>query len=558
MAWLSGWSNRVKLTIDNTNINADLINYPLPVNLALAPLPLSSYIGRDVPKMAITTSDGETECYFYNKYIRNSNNTDYTGDCWIWIKIPIIYTNQSTVLYVYYNGTHDNIYSESSHNIFNSTNNTVGYWSFDNSQVDGISYDSSERQNNLSYTGYFAIDQGINQNCIKNTISATDSGYGVPVYSISNGYSISGWVNNVKGTIYEEKNPSNQSLFRISADEYGNSLGWKAHVKIVDASGTTILDRVSTISYPYDNEWIHIAWSDVRGNAKLFINGVEDTYLDYNSRTQISSFIYQIPSPAPTVTLDTLILNCLTGISSNAKLDEWTVYNAAKSTAWLQADCYRFRDSSYIGRVGQESIRIYWATEPPTPTTTTTTTATTGTTTPTTTTTTTAPKIYKVLTKVETVEVRNGISYTEQDGSDNESTINTIFSDSLELGPIAPGETCATKIIYLRVPSATSIQNIKLSLIGTGGITFVSSIFGVETQNYLDYNLIPSSYFQGVNSDKSSTSIYNISIPNNGLLQSQYVYLNVSLPMDQTFEAGTIRLKWFFDYNSGVASTENI
>jgi hypothetical protein len=42
-------------------------------------------------------------------------------------------------------------------------------------------------------------------------------------------------------------------------------------------------------------------------------------------------------------------------------------------------------------------------------------------------------------------------------------------------------------------------------------------------------------------------------------LESQYVYLNVTLPSDQPYGAGTIRYRWFFDFDSGVSnSTEEI
>ena len=57
----------------------------------------------------------------------------------------------------------------------------------------------------------------------------------------------------------------------------------------------------------------------------------------------------------------------------------------------------------------------------------------------TTTTTTTLPPRHSVLKKVETVEILPSITKTEQDGSDSKSTLNTIDSMSLDLGPIAAG-----------------------------------------------------------------------------------------------------------------------
>lgn len=194
---------------------------------------------------------------------------------------------------------------------------------------------------------------------------------------------------------------------------------------------------------------------------------------------------------------------------------------------------------------------------------TTTTTTTTGTTTPTTTTTTTTPTTTttttttqpprRVLKKVETVVyLADGTSITAQDGSNNKGTINSIFSESLSLGMLSPGSLSETKLISLRLPSSAGINNIKLGLIDTGGLDFTKAKFYIDTLTYIDYNFVPYNYFQGVNINKLSSSEYNISIPNGGLLESQYVYLKVYVPDDQAFAAGTVRYSWFFDYSSGV------
>jgi len=166
----------------------------------------------------------------------------------------------------------------------------------------------------------------------------------------------------------------------------------------------------------------------------------------------------------------------------------------------------------------------------------------------TTSTTTTLPPKTLSIKQVETVVVTRTKTQSEQDGSDSKSTLNTIDSHALSLGPLAPGETSETKIIYLNVPSAVAINHIKIALIDTGGITFGSEIFGVEIESYLDYNIVPSTYFGGINGDDSSTNANNINVANNGSKKSQYVYLNVSLPENQTMGGGVVRFRWYFDY----------
>lgn len=176
-------------------------------------------------------------------------------------------------------------------------------------------------------------------------------------------------------------------------------------------------------------------------------------------------------------------------------------------------------------------------------------TPTTTTTTPTTTTTTTTlPARPEALKKVETVAVSSNNISTGNDGSDSKGTLNTIDSMSISFGPLAPGETSETKIIFLRVPFARTIGNIKIALLESEGIIFANNVFGVEIKDYIDYNIVPSTYFQGLNEDNLPNNVNNIDVGNNSPLTSKYVYLNVTLPEGQELVSGTISMKWYFDY----------
>ena len=164
------------------------------------------------------------------------------------------------------------------------------------------------------------------------------------------------------------------------------------------------------------------------------------------------------------------------------------------------------------------------------------------------------PEKSPTIKKVETIEFFNNKSAVKQDGSDSKSTRNAINSFALDWGPISPGETSQTKIIKLRIPSAIGVSNIKLGLINSGNIDFKNTIFGIETRNNLDYNIVPENYFQGVNYTKISSSSLNIDVPNSGRNESVYVYLNFNLPKNYIFKGETIRYKWFFDYVSGTSN----
>jgi hypothetical protein len=170
----------------------------------------------------------------------------------------------------------------------------------------------------------------------------------------------------------------------------------------------------------------------------------------------------------------------------------------------------------------------------------------------TTTTTTTLPVRPPSLSKVETVifsrDITNVTTSTGNDGSGNKGTINTINSQSLSFGILAPGETSKTIIVGLRVPYAKTIDNIKICLVDTGDIEFKNNIFGVEIRSYIDYNVVCSTFFQGLNEDNDPYNMNNIEVENKDNISSQYVYLNVSLPENQIMGNGVIRIKWYFDF----------
>ncbi|MBA7577600.1 hypothetical protein ES708_19453 [subsurface metagenome] len=112
MAWLSDWAKRVKLTIDQNDIDATLANFPILVHLGTS-------VGRngdDVScvfdelesdanrkKIAVTTSDGQTQCY-----VEIEKWDDASEQAWLWVKVPSVASGADTDLYLYYDKEHAN------------------------------------------------------------------------------------------------------------------------------------------------------------------------------------------------------------------------------------------------------------------------------------------------------------------------------------------------------------------------------------------------------------------------------------------------------------------
>jgi hypothetical protein len=105
-AYLSGWDNRVKIAIDHTKIDADLTDFPVMIKISDD----SGQGGADLTaifdelttdaervKIAVTTSDGETQCPVEIEYWDVSSEIAI-----LHTKVPAVDDDVSTAIYLYY------------------------------------------------------------------------------------------------------------------------------------------------------------------------------------------------------------------------------------------------------------------------------------------------------------------------------------------------------------------------------------------------------------------------------------------------------------------------
>jgi len=134
----------------------------------------------------------------------------------------------------------------------------------------------------------------------------------------------------------------------------------------------------------------------------------------------------------------------------------------------------------------------------------------------------------------------------------------------LNFGRITAGTTSATKVIDVAFTEVTSVGNIKLGLISSGGLTVNSNPsdigvdgssgtgnFGVEYSSAFDSSKAAGSlsrHFAGLNTTITSSNTNNVSIPNRSDTLSDYIYLNVQVDASSV-GAGNGSYKLFFDYS---------
>ena len=109
--WLAGgWDQRVKFTVDSGDIDGALADFPVLLYISA----FSGIGGDDISfvfdeltadanrkKIAVTTSDGETECY-----VEIEKWVDADEEAWLWVKAPAIASGIDTDFYFYFDVDH--------------------------------------------------------------------------------------------------------------------------------------------------------------------------------------------------------------------------------------------------------------------------------------------------------------------------------------------------------------------------------------------------------------------------------------------------------------------
>lgn len=110
MSWLTGWSNRIAFEISNASITEDVTDFPILVYLSQHS-GICSYnmqevfddLGDNSRKIAITTSDGTTQCYVEVEQWSYVNKKAY-----LWVRIPTVSATSINKFYLYWDKDQSN------------------------------------------------------------------------------------------------------------------------------------------------------------------------------------------------------------------------------------------------------------------------------------------------------------------------------------------------------------------------------------------------------------------------------------------------------------------
>ncbi len=111
MAWLGTWANRVEITLDNTNIDSDLTNFPVLVKLGHCVGQSDQDLGcvfdeltTSSLKIAATDEDGTTQLYID---VEKWDNTVPEAFLWVSSSTFVLHSDRATRIFLYYDSAQD-------------------------------------------------------------------------------------------------------------------------------------------------------------------------------------------------------------------------------------------------------------------------------------------------------------------------------------------------------------------------------------------------------------------------------------------------------------------
>lgn len=346
--WLVGWSKRIKFTIDHNDIDATLSNFPILVYLSTSSGRNSDDIScifdeltgdGNHKKIAITTSDGKTQCY-----VEIEKWDDANEKAWLWVKVPALASDADTDLYLYYDKTKadNDAYvgdpnSTPAENVWDANFKLVCHMRDDpdtshvRDSTDNNNDGTKKGAGEPAVTTAGKIDDAQNFDGDDDYTKHGD----ILDFGANQDFTIAFWQKKNSATGWGGQVSKGSGIEPSYVLIVGNNalLGDVIRFVIKDASAQTIVDSTGTIA---DTDWHHIALVANRsGNADIYIDGALDAG---------SSIISA--SDGDLGNADDFEIGRDRGqtVLSNALMDEVCISDIARTAAWIKASYESERD----------------------------------------------------------------------------------------------------------------------------------------------------------------------------------------------------------------------
>jgi len=334
--WLTGWSKRVRITVDHNDIDSALVDFPVLIYLSSSSGLNSANvsfvfneIGANRKKIAVTTGDGATECYVEIEKWDAANK-----EAWLWVKVPSISSSQDTVLYLYFDNTHaDNTAyvgdtgSAVAENVWDGNFKFVMHFP----ETSGIHYDSTSNNNDGTAQGGVTkdavgkIDGADDFDGINDRIRVRDSS---SLSFTNNALTIEAWVK------LDTLPTAETAILRKDMQWQIGFIDSNTIRNLVRTNGATGWTAANDEDYTFQtNTWYY--WTFVYDGSKIVheINAAQ-----VGSTHTVTGSIVDNSNPV-------YIAYCVyTNEYLDGVIDEIRISNTARSAAWIKASYENGRD----------------------------------------------------------------------------------------------------------------------------------------------------------------------------------------------------------------------
>jgi len=325
------YNNRKKITIQNTNIDSDLTNFPVLIKID-GDTDIGVNTNADGHDIRFTSSDGSTLL----KYERESHTvTSGSLTAHYWVKVPSLSATGTNEIYIYYR-SEDTPDGEDAANVWDS--NYVNVWHLSESfgsAIDSVGNDNGTFEGTLpnATTGKIFNGQYAEQN------GDINFGADTAIEGLSQ-ITISAWVKSV-----ESQNVSGIDHI-FTKEGWGTDtiagLGWSQSDYFwfcIDTTSGSIAH--SNIHQDLDN-WHYVVGIYDGTNVTLSINGVDDTETTGSHTGSLAN------------TGHTQYL----GNSWNGWFDEVRISSIARSAAWIKFEYYNINEADNELTWGSEETTV--------------------------------------------------------------------------------------------------------------------------------------------------------------------------------------------------------
>ncbi|MHA2052086.1 MAG: DUF2341 domain-containing protein [Candidatus Kariarchaeaceae archaeon] len=335
--WDSQWSYRKSITVDNSQVDGDLADFPVLVDI----------IDSDLSSKALSNGDDivftDSAAIKLSHEIESYENS--TGHLVAWVKVANLSSSTDTVLYLYY-GNSGASNQENVSDVWSSNYTMVHHLA----ETSGTHIDSTLRDNNGTTGG------DVNQSAVGIVNGAVEF-EGVNGYvQVPHSSDISGFTDSFTASVWMriDNSTNDQQIFA----KYNTTLplrGWyvryrdwptQISIALVASSNGSASEQWHTIFTPQNGSWHHITVVWETGTVPSFyVNGSQTPTVGTNTLVDI----YDNPGT------DLYFGRYITpGFSFDGVLDEARISKTARSADWIDAEFNNQDDPQSFYTVGSE------------------------------------------------------------------------------------------------------------------------------------------------------------------------------------------------------------